>query len=73
MVMSEVYDSLHYLCTMHLLDLVLNCIQLIVCIPICTNCAPRIADMLLICYERDFILSDGDVIKVVKSYFNISQ
>ena len=44
-------------CIMHLLDLVLNCIELIVCIPVCTNCSPLIADLLLICYGRDLMLS----------------
>ena len=27
----------------------------IVCIPMGTNCAPPVADLLLFCYERDFM------------------
>ena len=29
----------------------------IVGIPMCTNCAPLVADLFLFCYERDFMLS----------------
>ena len=29
----------------------------IVCIPMGTNCAPLIADLFLVCYERDFMAS----------------
>ena len=32
----------------------------IVGIPMCTNCAPLIADLFLFCYERDFMLSLSD-------------
>ena len=44
----------------------------IVGIPMGTNCAPLVADLFLICYERDFILSlsedyQSDVIKAFNS------
>ena len=32
----------------------------IVRIPMCTNCAPLVADLFLFCYERDFMLSLSD-------------
>ena len=32
----------------------------IVGIPMCTNCAPLVADLFLFCYERDFMLSLSD-------------
>ena len=32
----------------------------IVCIPMGTNCAPLVADLVLFCYERDFMLSLSD-------------
>ena len=32
----------------------------IVGIPMGTNCAPLVADLILFCYERDFILSQSD-------------
>ena len=32
----------------------------IVSIPMCTNCAPLVADLFLFCYERDFMLSLSD-------------
>ena len=31
--------------------------QQIVRIPICTNCAPLIADLFLFCYEKDFMFN----------------
>ena len=33
----------------------------IVGIPMCTNCAPLVADLFLFCYERDFMTSLSDV------------
>ena len=32
----------------------------VVGIPIGTNCAPRVADLFLFCYERDFMMSHSD-------------
>ena len=40
-------------------------------IPMCTNCAPLIADLILFCYERDFMVSlSGDTLAVVIEAFN---
>ena len=41
-------------------------------IPMCTNCAPLVADLFLFCYERDFMLSlsednQSDVIEALNS------
>ena len=32
----------------------------VVGIPMCTNCAPLVADLFLFCYERDFMVSLSD-------------
>ena len=42
----------------------------IVCIPMGTNCAPFVEDLVLFCYERDFILSlsDNNQADVVKAF-----
>ena len=44
----------------------------IIGIPMCTNCAPLVADLFLFCYERDFMLSlsednQSDVIEALSS------
>ena len=39
---------------------ILYSIELLYCIPMCTICAPLVADMFCFCYERDFILSHSD-------------
>ena len=45
-------------------------------IPMGTNCAPLIADLFLLCYERDFMLSlsDDNQIEVIsfQFYFSVS-
>ena len=45
-------------------------------IPMGTNCAPLIADLVLLCYERDFMLSlsDDNQIEVIsfQFYFSVS-
>ena len=43
--------------TIFILDLALNNIGKNVGIPMGTNCAPLVADLILFCYERDFMLS----------------
>ena len=30
-----------------------------------TNCAPLVADLFLFCYERDFMVSLSDIIKLI--------
>ena len=39
----------------------------IVGIPMGTNCAPLVADLFLFCYERDFMLSQTDIIEAFNS------
>ena len=39
---------------------ILYSIELLYCIPMCTICAPLVADMFCFYYERDFILSHSD-------------
>ena len=47
----------HFTRTIFILDLDLGYIDKILGIPVGTNCAPLVADLLLFCYERDFMLS----------------
>ena len=46
----------------------------IVGIPVCTNSAPLVADLLLFCYERDSIMSlpDNSQADVVKAFNSAS-
>ena len=49
----------------------------IVGIPVGTNCAPLIADLFLLYYERDFMLpfpdnNQADVVETFKSIFKMS-
>ena len=53
-------DALHYLLENELKDLARNYNRKIVGIPMGTNCAPLVADLVLLCYERDFVLSLSD-------------
>ena len=41
----------------------------------CTNCAPLVADLVLFCYKRDFMLSlsDNDQADVVQSFNSTSR
>ena len=47
----------------------------IVDIPMGTNCAPLVADLFLLCYERDFMLSlsDNNQADVIESLSSISR
>ena len=47
----------------------------IVGIPMCTNCAPLVADLFLFCYETDFMLSlsDDDHSDVIEAFNSISR
>ena len=51
--------------------------RLVVGIPMGTNCAPLLADLVLFCYEKNFMLSlsedtQSDVIEAFSLYFSIS-
>ena len=47
----------------------------VVGIPMCTNCAPLVADLFLFCYERDFMmsLSDDNQADVIDAFKNTSR
>ena len=53
-------DALHYLLDNIFIRFGSNLYRQIVGIPMGTNCAPLVADLLLFCYERDFMLSLSD-------------
>ena len=53
-------DTLHYLLDNIFIKFGSKLYRQIVGIPMVTNCAPRVADLFLICYERDFMLSLSD-------------
>ena len=47
----------------------------IVGIPICTSCVPLVADLILFCYERDFMLSlsDDNQSEVIEAFNSTSR
>ena len=53
-------DALHYLLDNIFIRFGSKLYRQIVSIPMCTNCAPLVADLYLFCYERDFMLSLSD-------------
>ena len=53
-------DAVHYLLENIFIRFASKLFKQIVGIPICTNCAPLVADLVLFCYERDFMLSLSD-------------
>ena len=53
-------DALHYLLNNIFIRLSSKLYRQIVGIPMGTNCAPLVADLFLLCYERDFMLSLSD-------------
>ena len=53
-------DALHYLYDNIFIDFGSKLYRQIVGIPMGTNCAPLVADLVLFCYERDFMLSLSD-------------
>ena len=53
-------DALHYLLDNIFIRFGSNLYRQIVGIPMGTNCAPLVADLLLFCYETDFMLSLSD-------------
>ena len=53
-------DALHYLLENVFIRFGSKLYRKNVGIPIGTNCAPLVADLVLLCYERDFVLSFSD-------------
>ena len=54
---QKVYDALHYRLDNEFIRFGSKIYRQIVGIPMGTYCAPLVADLLLFCYERDFMLS----------------
>ena len=57
---QKMYDALHYLLDNIFIRIGSKLYRQIVGIPMGTNCTPLVADLLLFCYERDFMLSLSD-------------
>ena len=58
---QEVCDALHYFLDNIFIRLGPKLYRRTVGIPMCTNCAPFVADLFLFGYERDFMLSLSDI------------
>ena len=56
-------DALHYLLDNIFIRFGSKLYKQMVGIPMCTNCAPLVADLFLFCYERYFMLSLSDNIQ----------
>ena len=57
---QKMCDALHYLLDNIFIRFISKLHRPIVGIPMGTNCAPLVADLLLFCYERDFMVSLSD-------------
>ena len=57
---QKMCDALHYLLDNMFIRFGVKLYRQIVGIPMGTNCAPLVADLVLFCYERDFMLSLSD-------------
>ena len=57
---QKMCDALHYFLENVFIRFGLKLYRKIVGIPMGTNCAPLVADLVLLCYERDFVLSQSD-------------
>ena len=59
-------DALHYLLDNIFIKFGSKLYRQIVGIPMGTNCAPLVADLFLFCYERYFMLSLSDKLRLLK-------
>ena len=68
-------DALHYLLDNIFIRFGLKLCRQLVGIPMGTNCAPLVADLLLFCYERDFMLSlsDSNQIDIIEAFNSTSR
>ena len=65
---QKVCDALHYLLDNIFIRFGSKLYRPIVGIPMDSNCAPRVVDLFLFCYERDFMLSlSADVVEAFNS------
>ena len=58
---KKVYDALHYLLDKMFIRFGSKLYRQIVGIPMGTYCVPRVADLFLFCYERDYMLYLSDI------------
>ena len=72
---QEKCDALHYLFDNIFIIFGSKLYRQIVGIPMGTNCAPLVADLLLFCYERDFMLSlsDNNQADIIEAFNSISR
>ena len=72
---QKVCDALHYIFDNIFIRFGSTLYRQIVGIPIGTNCAPLVADLSLLCYERDFMLSlsDNNQAEVVEAFNSTSR
>ena len=68
-------NALHYLLNNTLIRFGSKLYRQIVGIPMGTNCAPLVADLFLLCYERDFMLSliDKTQYDIIEAFNSISR
>ena len=68
-------DALHYLSNHIFIRFGSKLYRQIVGIPMGTNCAPLVADLFLLCYERDFMLSlsDNDQTDIIEAFNSTSR
>ena len=68
-------DALHYLLDNISIRFGSKLYRQSVGIPMGTNCAPLVADLLLFCYERDFMLSlsDNNQTDIIEAFNSISR
>ena len=62
---QKMCNALHYLLDNLFIRFGSKLYRQIFGIPMGTNCAPLVADLFLFCYERDFMLSLSDIIKLI--------
>ena len=67
---QKMYDALHYLLGTTFIRFGSKLYRQIVGIPMCTNCAPLVADLFLFCYRRDFMfsLSDNNQTDIIEAF-----
>ena len=72
---QKMCDALHYLLDNIFIRFGLKLYRQIVGIPMGTNCAPLVADLLLFCYERDFMLSlsDNNQADIIEAFSSTSR
>ena len=72
---QKMCDALHYLLDTIFIRFCSKLYRQIVGIPMGTDCAPLVADLLLFCYERDFMLSlsDNNQTDIVEAFNSTSR